>query len=141
MLPSPNGATCALAESGATVATACLRNAAAVAAWATTGAYARVTVVACGERWPDGSLRPALEDFLGAGAVISGFGGPISPEALAAGAAWRDAQPDLERRLLECESGQELLARGLANDVRFAASAGVSQLVPILENGAFPVAG
>jgi 2-phosphosulfolactate phosphatase len=60
VLPSPNGSTCALlaAEAGAQVVAGCLRNAAAVAAWADQ-AQRPVTVIACGEKWPDGSLRPS----------------------------------------------------------------------------------
>jgi len=60
VIPSPNGSTCAVlaAEAGAQVVAGCLRNAAAVGAWAgETGGP--VTVIACGERWPDGSLRPS----------------------------------------------------------------------------------
>lgn len=77
VLPSPNGSTIAhlLAGSGATVVAASLRNAAAVAARlaARIGPADVVAVVAAGERWPDGSLRPAVEDLWGAGAVLAGL--------------------------------------------------------------------
>ena len=72
VLPSPNGSSISfgLAESGATVVGACLRNRRAVADWiAARGGT--VAVVAAGERWPDGSLRPASEDLWGAGAVLA----------------------------------------------------------------------
>lgn len=89
VLPSPNGSAIASATAG-TVVAACLRNATAVARWlgfrlADSGTA--VTVIAAGERWPDGSLRPALEDLLGAGALLSalcaGTGISASPEAIA----------------------------------------------------------
>ncbi len=138
VLPSPNGSTCAAlaAEAGATVVAGCLRNAAAVADWSRRQA-APVVVVACGERWPDGSLRPALEDLLGAGAVLAGIGGRQSPEAAAAVAAWRDAQDHLGRALLECSSGQELSGKGRSDDVGYAAQPDVSTIVPVLRDGAF----
>src|ERR1700709_2111283 len=64
VLPSPNGSTISrqLAESGAVVVGACLRNASAVAGWLT-GSAARgpVAVVAAGERWPGDQMRPAVE--------------------------------------------------------------------------------
>jgi 2-phosphosulfolactate phosphatase len=77
VLPSPNGSAIAAAARGVVVA-ACLRNAAAGATWALQHGYGTeerpIAVIASGERWPDGSLRPALEDGLGAGAVL----GPLS---------------------------------------------------------------
>src|SRR5215210_7299132 len=59
VLPSPNGSAIAASAEAAVVVAACLRNARAVGEWLR--GDAPVTVVAAGERWPDGSLRPALE--------------------------------------------------------------------------------
>lgn len=91
VLPSPNGSTIAamLAGSGAVVVGVSLRNRAAAAGWLARRRSEKpdlvVSVVAAGERWPDGSLRPAVEDLWGAGALIGelvrcGWRG-ISPEA------------------------------------------------------------
>jgi 2-phosphosulfolactate phosphatase len=70
VLSSPNGAMCCLtaARGGATVVAGCLRNAPAVAEWVDRHG-GRVGVLAAGERWGDGSLRPAYEDWVGAGAI------------------------------------------------------------------------
>lgn len=94
VLPSPNGSTITanLDESGARVVVGCLRNSAAVAEViaARLEQGDSVAVVAAGERWrDDDSLRPALEDHLGAGAVLSalvglGYRDSMSPEASAA---------------------------------------------------------
>jgi 2-phosphosulfolactate phosphatase len=138
VLPSPNGSTCAVlaSEAGAAVAAGCLRNAAAVSAWADV-AGGPVTVIACGEKWPDGSLRPALEDLLGAGAILASMAGDPSPEARAAIAAFRDAAHRLPEVLSECASGRELREKGWAADVSHAARLNVSTTVPVLADGAF----
>jgi 2-phosphosulfolactate phosphatase len=138
VLPSPNGSTCAAlaAEAGAQVVAGCLRNAAAVGAW-TDGAPRPVTVIACGEKWSDGSLRPSLEDLLGAGAILAHVRGSTSPEARAAIAAFRDAEGDLLEILRHCASGRELSEKGWAGDVGYAAQVNVSTTVPVLTNGAF----
>src|SRR5262249_22041012 len=88
VLPSPNGAAIALRAAGGQAGLAgCFRNRPAVAARAIRigGPFG---VVAAGERWNDGSLRPALEDLLGAGAVIAMLPGGRSPEAEGAAAAF-----------------------------------------------------
>jgi 2-phosphosulfolactate phosphatase len=138
VLPSPNGSTCAVlaSEAGAQVAAGCLRNAAAVGGWADR-AGGPVTVIACGERWPDGSLRPSLEDLLGAGAILASIAGAPSPEARAAIAAFRDAAPRLPEVLSECASGRELSEKGWTADVSHAARLNVSTTVPVLTDGAF----
>jgi 2-phosphosulfolactate phosphatase len=138
VLPSPNGSTCAVvaSEAGMTVVAACLRNAGAVAAWLN-NCPGPVTVIACGERWPDGSLRPCLEDYLGAGAVVAGLAGDRSPEARAAAAAWHDAEPNVAGVLWSTASGRELQERGWAADLDAAAAVNISQSVPALTGDAF----
>ncbi len=142
VLPSPNGSTCSViaSEAGATVIAACLRNAPAVGALLAS-AVAPVCVIACGERWPDGSLRPAVEDLLGAGAVLAALDGTRSIEADVAVAAWHRAEGGILEALLDCSSGRELVDKGSAEDVRHAARVGVSDIVPVLADGAFRAAG
>lgn len=144
VLPSPNGSSISflLRDRGATVVGASLRNAAAVGAWLAdrlTGSSS-VAVVAAGERWPDGSLRPALEDLLGAGAVVAALQAAgvhdVSPDAAAAAAAYRDAAPRLSDTLRRCSSGRELVERGYAQDVEIALEQD-SAAVPVLRAATF----
>lgn len=136
VLPSANGSALAFAaeEAGATtVRVACLRNASAVAAASAGGV---VSVIAAGERWrgATGPLRPAYEDMLGAGAVISALGtSGASPEARAAAAVFDDARPDLRELVMGCGSGIELIDRGAVADVELAAQLDVSSIVPTLD--------
>ncbi|MBV9545997.1 MAG: 2-phosphosulfolactate phosphatase [Chloroflexi bacterium] len=134
-LPSPNGSAITAACGGiyAQVFAGCLRNATAVAQ-ATRG---RVAVIAAGERWPDRSLRPAVEDLIGAGAVINALEGVRSVDAEIAEAAFVHARGDLARSLHECESGRELIDLGFAEDVELASELNVSRCVPRLRDGAF----
>lgn len=138
VLPSPNGSTCAAAaaDTGAVVIAACLRNVRSVAAWLN-GRRGPVAVIACGERWQDGSLRPSLEDHLGAGAVIAALEGTKSPEAEAAAALWTQSVHSANRMIRECASGRELLARGWVDDLDFALDINASDTVPVLDQGAF----
>jgi 2-phosphosulfolactate phosphatase len=147
VLPSPNGSSICyeLAQRGSTVVAACLRNAPTVAAWlgAVAADGAVIAVIAAGERWPDGTLRPAWEDAWGAGAVISSLrtklGGRMSPEALAAAHAFDSVHPALSSQLVACASGRELVARGYRRDVEIAAEYDGTTAVPLLKGESFTV--
>jgi 2-phosphosulfolactate phosphatase len=138
VLPSPNGSDIAFRASstGVVVAAACLRNARAVAEWAARVAH-RVAIVCAGERWADGSLRPAAEDLIGAGAVIQHLQGELSPEAAAARAAFRDCADSLFETLLSASSGRELADHGSSDDVAIASELNVSECVPVLRGKEF----
>ncbi len=138
VLPSPNGSALSMATGATPTFAGCLRNAAAVArAAAVIGR--RIAVIPAGERWhsEDDSLRPALEDLLGAGALISALTGRLSPEAQLAKDAFCGAQSELNTRLMEASSGRELAARGFAEDVVMAAELNVSSCAPQLVDGTY----
>ena len=146
VLPSPNGsAICfALAGAGVRVVGASLRNATAVGRWLSgvTGSGGRVAVVAAGERWPDGSLRPAAEDLWGAGAVLAASGMEVaSPEARLAVSAYDTVRDDVTNALRDCVSGRELASAGFGRDVELAAEVDSSTVVPLLTGEAFVAAG
>jgi 2-phosphosulfolactate phosphatase len=135
VLPSPNGSTVSRAAltTGLPVVSACLRSAGATARWL--ARYPRVGVVAAGEQWVDGSLRPAYEDLVGAGAVVAGLAAKAyrrSPDAAAAVEAARRPRP-----LAECMSGVELVDRGFAHDVELAQERDVTGTVAVLTSGRF----
>ncbi len=136
VLPSPNGAALALRARGTVVLAGCLRNASAVAAAARRHG-STYNVCPAGERWPDGSLRPALEDWLAAGAILARLPGPRSPEADAAVAAFEAHRERLPAALEAVGSGRELIARGYGTDVAIAAQHDVSGHAPRLAGGAF----
>lgn len=121
VLPSPNGSTiAAAAATGAIVATGCLRNASATAAWIVPRLHGgeTVAVIAAGERWSaDDSLRPALEDQLGAGAILSalvsrGYADAMSPEARTGADMFEVCRDAVGERLRSCVGGRELAQRG-----------------------------
>lgn len=137
VLPSPNGSAISLlaARYAATVA-GCLRNAEAIGAFVSDRG-GNVGVIACGERWDDGTLRPAWEDLVGAGAIMSHIRAARSPEASAAVAAYTAARGELGARMRACASGRELIERGFSEDVDLAAEYGASRSVPLLEGDTF----
>lgn len=132
VLPSPNGATLILhaADRSAHVLAGCLRNRTAIATQAEKQG-ATFNVIPAGERWLDGSLRPALEDLVGAGGILSLLPGTKSPEAEIAIAAFeRSLQSGMIETFANCSSGWELLTRGFGNDVELAADLDVSRHIP-----------
>lgn len=141
VLPSPNGSTLAFlaADSAAAVITGCLRNASAVAA-AARSLGQTVAVIAAGERWDgdDEPLRPAIEDMVGAGAILAAFRPTApSPEAIAAIAVYAMAAAALHPFIAACISGRELIQLGYGADVDAATQYDVSEAVPLLRDGAF----
>src|SRR5437660_6394776 len=117
VLPSPNGAqvTLAAARTASVVLAGSLRNARAVAE-AARQVGSRFNVIPAGERWLDGSLRPALEDWLGAGAILRWLPGSRSPEAESAVALFERHREGLVAALDQCGSGRELDGRGHDQD-------------------------
>ncbi len=137
VLPSPNGSTVSLSTGNIPTFAGCLRNARAVAESAVARG-GRVSVIPCGERWrEDGSLRPALEDLIGAGAVVSHLRGSLSPEARAAVAVFHAAQSSILDTLRQCSSGKELVSLGFEEDVHLAAQVEVDTCAPVLRDGAY----
>lgn len=128
VLASPNGAALTSCSKSKLTFSGCLRNAKAVAEAVPPGGT--VLVVPAGEKWPDGTIRFAVEDAIGAGAIIAHLAGHKSPEAAALEALFRSAQGGLERVLLESVSGRQLVEMGFADDVRFSAELNVGDSVP-----------
>jgi 2-phosphosulfolactate phosphatase len=131
VLPSPNGSSICFSVKDSIVMCGCLRNAEAVAKKANQLGK-KILVVAAGEKWNNDTLRPALEDQIGAGAILSFLKGTKSPEAISAINIFEMAKSDLRNILNGCASGQELIQRGFPEDNILAAQLNVSQTTPIL---------
>lgn len=145
VLPSPNGSAIAAGVSGATVVAACLRNYRAVAEWLISRNWGTPTrpiaIIAAGEHWPGSEVaRPAVEDWLGAGALAAalldrGATDP-SPEALSAATTFTSST-DVPALIATCASGRELAAIGFADDVALATELDADPIVAVLVDGAF----
>jgi 2-phosphosulfolactate phosphatase len=141
VLPSPNGAqvTLAAARTSPKLLAGSLRNAKA-AAEAAARLGQTFNLIPAGERWPDGSLRPALEDWLGAGAILRWLPGRRSPEAESAVALFERHSEQLIEVLDECASGRELSERGHTQDKFVAGQLNVSSSVARFDGVAFVAA-
>jgi 2-phosphosulfolactate phosphatase len=138
VLPSPNGAqvTLAAARTTSVVLAGSLRNARAVAA-AAMRIGSSFNVIPAGERWMDGSLRLALEDSLGAGAILASLPSARSPEADAAVALFEHYRGNLVAALEHCGSGRELEGRGHDQDKFIAGELDASSCVARFDGVAY----
>ncbi|MFS8183137.1 2-phosphosulfolactate phosphatase [Pseudovibrio denitrificans] len=131
VLPSPNGATLSTLPREGRVFAGALRNASAVAAYLAE-ISGKVLLLAAGEKWPDGSLRPAFEDQIACGAIAHYLECSLSPEASLAQAGYLSCADALHSVLEGCVSGQELTHYGYAADVEWAAQLNAERCVPEL---------
>lgn len=138
----------AAARSGAITWVGALRNASAVADAVLAEQRRRerrnsIAVLAAGNAAAggDGPLRFAVEDQLGAGAVIDALAARgidhSSPEAAAACESFRGLRGAVRHLLTAAASGQEMLDRGLRDEVAHAAEIDASMVVPVLRDGEF----
>jgi 2-phosphosulfolactate phosphatase len=103
-----------------------------------------VAVIACGEltsRDAAAAVRFAVEDLLGAGAVIAALTDRgidhSSPEAAAAGESFRALRGAMRHLLAASGSGRELAQAGRADEVAAAAAVDAASIVPVLRDGVF----
>lgn len=136
VLPSPNGSTLTLATKMVPTLCGSLRNAKAVAEFAV-GFGKKISIIPAGEQWTTDTLRPAFEDLLGAGAIISYLTGNLSPESKAALAVYEHLKTSLLEEIRNCSSGKELIERGFEEDIYLAGELNVSNNVPLLTKGSY----
>jgi 2-phosphosulfolactate phosphatase len=141
VLSSINGATCVKeAKEGSLIFVSSLLNRSAVAKVINQIQKEKehaVTVIASGERWKriDGQereLRPSIEDYLGAGALLEKLEGTKSPEARVCVAAFQSCRPDLSALMLDCSSAREVVSMGFPEDIPFCSQLDIYNEVPFL---------
>lgn len=131
--------------SGALVLLGSLRNASATARAVLAeqqrrGARTSIAVIAAGESTA-GRTRFAVEDQLGAGAIIDALGelglDHTSPEAAASCEAFRGLRGAVRHLMTASGSGQELLEAGGRDEALAAAQLDATDAVPVLRDGVF----
>jgi 2-phosphosulfolactate phosphatase len=103
---------------------------------------ANITVIPCGEQWEgsreyEDTLRPAIEDYLGAGAILSHLEGKKSPEAEFCMTSFLHSKDKLNNFIWDCGSGRELRGRGYEADVKHCSRLNIYTTVPLLNNDHF----
>ena len=148
---SINGAAVAEAADsrGALVLLGALRNASAVAAAVLAeqqrrGGRTSIAVIAAGEltgRDAAAAVRFAVEDQLGAGAIVDALGAVgidhTSPDAAVAGESFRALRRAVKHLLTASGSGLELSETGRGDEVAHAAAVDAASVVPVLHEGIF----
>lgn len=146
VLSSMNGSFCTwIASKIPALLIGCLLNAASVAHAANqlkSETKANITVVPCGEQWEsvrenEDSLRPSMEDYLGAGAILANLQGSQSPEAIICAGAFKSVKQRVDTLMWESGSGRELRNRGYGDDVKHCTRLNVYETVPILHSNHF----
>lgn len=141
VLTSLNGALCSRrGRQAPTLLIGCLLNAPAVASTIKEERkknYSAVSVIACGEHWLDPKeeenyLRPCIEDYLGAGAILAGLAGSKSPEAQVCENGFIASKSHIQQLIEKSSSGVELIEKGFKEDVAFASQLNQFSEVPIL---------
>ncbi|CAH1195884.1 putative 2-phosphosulfolactate phosphatase [Paenibacillus auburnensis] len=150
VLCSLNGAACTwIAAQVPALLVGCLLNASAVADTANRLKLemdVNITVIPCGEKWSDvkegeDELRPGIEDYLGAGLILSRLAGTKSPEAEVCIGAVKSSGHRIRDLIWESASGRELRERGYEDDVTYCCQADISYAVPVLQENRFVNAG
>jgi len=136
VLPSPNGSTLSMATGSTPTLCGCLRNAKSVAEFAVSFGK-RISIIPAGEQWTNNTLRPAFEDLLAAGAIVSHLPGTLSPESKVALSVYQNLKFNIFDEIVNCGSGKELIQRGFEEDVRLACQADASDTVPLLTDGSY----
>jgi 2-phosphosulfolactate phosphatase len=146
VLGEPPDLSDSLAATAGIVVGGSLRNSAAVARWALErqsdkGDRFTIAIVAWGESRDNGAVRFALEDLLGAGAIIDALAGVgidyCSPEAAAAAAAFTGLRNATGHLIGASTSGRAATAKGDRASVDLAIAVDSSQEVPILREFSF----
>lgn len=140
VIPSPNGGTCSASAQTAP----CLFIGSFINAKAIANAISQVlkttnlcvTIICCGERELAlsnyGETRMAIEDYLGAGAILSYLKYEKSPEAYVCENAFLHTHKQLEAMLLDCCTGRKLRESGFVSDVQHASQLNLYSSVPIM---------
>jgi len=93
-----------------------------------------MVVIPAGEKWPNGTIRFAIEDYLGAGALLSELKGDFSTDAIAAKKIFKSIRPELNDIISGSLSGRELIEKGFPEDIEIALELNAGRSVPVLKN-------
>jgi len=143
VLSSINGATCVkVASQSSTILIGSLLNVSAVVEVANKiqgETNKNITVIACGERWKNKNnvegpreLRPCIEDYLAAGAILEKLEGTKSPEAKVCISAFVNSKSGLNELIADSSSGRELIKIEFSEDVEFSCQFDRFNEVPFL---------